>query len=124
MDSRSLIGAIVALSAPDGRIFRFHVAALTPYAGETYAVLEHDAQDGQLLVTKIEMEDDQPVFVVVGEEDIITAVMEKQVAETIARAMADMPEEDECECGHHHDHDGCGCGHHHRPNPSYIKRQS
>lgn len=136
--SQSIIGAQVELSAPDGRIFRFHVAALVPYAGDTYAVLEHDAGDGQLLVTHIEMEQDQPVFVVVGEEDIITAVMEKQVADTIARAMAEAEEEDcdcqschgdhahsHCDCGHEHHHDHCSCGHaHHRPLPSYIKRQS
>ena len=118
MQSQSIIGAQVELSAPDGRIFRFHVAALVPYAGETYAVLEHEAEDGALLVTHIEMENDQPVFVVVGEEDIITAVMEKQVADTIARAMANAPEEDEdeghhCHCGHHHDH-ACSCGHDHQ----------
>lgn len=114
MQSQSLIGAQVELSAPDGRIFRFHVAAMVPYAGESYAVLEHDAEDGQLLVTHIEMEGDQPVFVVVGEEDIITAVMEKQVAETIARAMAEFPEEDEeCSCGHDH----CNCGHDHHEEP-------
>ena len=154
MHSQSIIGAQVELSAPDGRIFRFHVAALVPYAGDTYAVLEHDAGDGQLLVTHVETENDQPIFVVVGEEDIITAVMEKQVADTIARAMAQAEEQDcdceneDCHCGHHHDdcdcghhhehHDHCDCGHHHehhdhcdcghghhhRPMPSYIKKQS
>jgi len=118
MQSQSIIGAQVELSAPDGRIFRFHVAALVPYAGETYAVLEHDGGDGELLVTHIEMENEQPVFVVVGEEDIITAVMEKQVADTIARAMANAQEEDEedghhCSCGHHHHDHHCSCGHAH-----------
>lgn len=149
-NSQSFIGAQVELSAPDGRIFRFHVAALVPYAGDTYAVLEHEAEDGQLLVTHIETENDQPVFVVVGEEDIITAVLEKQVADTIARAMAQLDVQDEadelcdyscghehhhdCDCGHEHHHD-CDCGHDHnhdcscdhehghRPMPSYIKRQ-
>ena len=150
--SQSFIGAQVELSAPDGRIFRFHVAALVPYAGDTYAVLEHEAEDGQLLVTHIETENDQPVFVVVGEEDIITAVLEKQVADTIARAMAQLDVQDEadelcdcscghehhhhdCDCGHEHHHHDCDCGHDHhhdcscghehghRPMPSYIKRQ-
>lgn len=150
-NSQSFIGAQVELSAPDGRIFRFHVAALVPYAGDTYAVLEHEAEDGQLLVTHIETENDQPVFVVVGEEDIITAVLEKQVADTIARAMAQLDVQDEadelcdcgcghehhhdcdcghehhhdCDCGHEHHHHDCDCGHDHghRPLPSYIKRQ-
>lgn len=133
MDADALIGAQVELTAPDGRIFRFRVASLVPYAGETYAVLEHEGDDGQLLVTHIEADaEGTPVFVVAGEEDIISAVLEKQVAQTIARAMERMPEQDEedCCCGHDHHHDDCSCGcdHHHdhdyshRPMPSYIKR--
>lgn len=116
MQSQSLIGAQVELSAPDGRIFRFHVVALVPYAGEPYAVLEHDAEDGQLLITHIEEENGEAVFVVVGEEDIITSVMEKHVADTIARAMEreirdeDDPCEDDCHCHHH---PPCDCGHMH-----------
>ena len=88
MNHEALIGAQVELTAPDGRVFRFRVSALTPYAGETYAVLEEEKQDGQLLVTHVETDaDGAPVFVVVGEEDIITAVLEKQVAETIMAAL-------------------------------------
>lgn len=151
MELEALIGAEVELSTPDGRVFHFRVASLVPYAGEVYAVLEHMAEDGQLLVTHVETGADQaPVFVVVGEEDIITGVLEKQVAQTIARAMQKAEEEDEeddcdcgcdhdhhdchcghehhenhnCSCGHEHHHDSCSCGHHHRPMPSYIKKQS
>lgn len=141
MDLQALIGAEVELSAPDGRVFHFRVMSLVPYAGEIYAVLEHMAEDGQLLVTHVEAGADQaPVFVVVGEEDIITGVLEKQVAQTIARAMEKAEEEDEaddchcgcdhdhhdCHCGHDHgghDPDHCSCSHHHRPLPSYIKKQ-
>ena len=119
MDLEALIGAQVDLSAPDGRIFHFRVASLVPYAGEAYAVLEHMAEDGQLLVTHIETDaDNAPVFVVVGEDDIISGVLEKQVAQTIARAMEsvqeqDADEEDDCGCGHAHHHDHCNCGHEH-----------
>jgi pimeloyl-ACP methyl ester carboxylesterase len=116
MELEALIGAEVELSTPDGRVFHFRVASLVPYAGEVYAVLEHMAEDGQLLVTHVETGADQaPVFVVVGEEDIITGVMEKLVARSIAKAMEDVQEQDhECSCGHHHHHDhDCHCGHHH-----------
>lgn len=124
MNPESLIGAPVALMAPDGREFRFHVAALVPYAGETYAVLEQDGEDGQMLVTAVEMTEDHiPSFVVQGEEDIITGVMEKLVARSIARVMEQCEEEDgpcehdhhPCSCGHdhhHHQHE-CSCGHDH-----------
>ncbi|MBQ4639426.1 MAG: hypothetical protein IJB69_02785 [Clostridia bacterium] len=111
MNPESLIGAPVALQAPDGRVFRFHVAALVPYAGETYAVLEEDGEQGQMLVTAIEMTDDHiPAFVVQGEEDIITSVMEKLVARSIARAMEQEQAQD-CDCGHHHHTHDCSCGH-------------
>ncbi|MBR6810074.1 MAG: hypothetical protein IKM64_07305 [Clostridia bacterium] len=120
----SLIGAPVALQAPDGRVFRFHVAALVPYEGETYAVLEEESESGQMLVTLVEVaEDNIPAFLVQGDEEIITGVMETLVARSIARSME---EGEECSCGHdhhdghtcscrhdhHHDHD-CHCGHHH-----------
>lgn len=113
MRPESLIGAPVALSAPDGRMFRFHVAALVPFEGETYAVLEQDGEDSQMLVTLVEMgEDHIPAFVVQGEEKVITGVMETLVARSIFHAMDE--EETKCACGHHHEqgHD-CSCGHHH-----------
>lgn len=128
MNPDALIGAQVELSAPDGRIFRFTVASLIPYAGETYAVLS-SADDGEdLLVTHIESDGDGvPSFVVATEEDIITAVLEKQVAQTIARALADVedaaeeadavPDAPVCTCGQAE----CVCGAcAWRPRPSYI----
>lgn len=106
----SLIGAPVALQAPDGRVFRFHVAALVPYEGETYAVLEEESESGQMLVTLVEVaEDNIPAFLVQGDEEIITGVMETLVARSIARSME---EGDTCSLGHDHHHD-CDCGHHH-----------
>ena len=135
-----LIGAQVELSAPDGRVFHFHVKFFAPYAGETYAVLEHD-DDGQLLVTTVEPTDDgQVAFTVVGEEDIISAVLEKLAAYSVAMALEQEAAQDAdgcgCGCDHHSHHhgDGCCCGHHQedghdhhhdahgRPLPSYIKR--
>ena len=121
MDAQALIGAQVALSAPDGSIYRFRVQSFVPYAGETYAVLEHEGGDGQLLVTHVEMENEAPAFVVVGEDDIITGVMEKLVARSIAKALEESGEEDEDEVpeeneGHSH------AEHSHKHLPSYIKR--
>ena len=115
LPSDALIGAQVELSAPDGRIFRFTVLSLIPYA------LNGDG--GDLLVTHIETDGDGvPSFVVVSEEDIISAVLEKQVAQAIAQAL----EEDEadeaspvCTCGQAE----CVCGAKAwRPRPSYIRR--
>ncbi len=125
MKPESMIGAPVALQTPDGREFRFHVAALVPYGGDTYAVLEEDGEEGQMLVTAVEMtEDNIPSFVVQGEEDIITGVMEKLVARSIARELEGLEDEGchcghdhhhECHCGrdHHHHSHHCDCGHHH-----------
>lgn len=135
MEQSDLIGAQVELSAPDGRVFCFHVNFLAPYAGETYAVLEHDA-DGQLLVTTVEPAPDgqgQVAFTVVGEEDIISAVLEKLAAYSVTMALENEAAQDEddcdCGCGHAHEHhDGdCCCHHHHDENghrhlPSYIKK--
>ena len=98
MDAEALLGAKVDLSTPDGQVLHFQVQSLVPYAGETYAVLAHLDGENELLVTHIEMnEDETPAFVVVGEDDIISAVMEKLVARTIARSMEDCADEDEPE---------------------------
>ena len=48
-----------------------------------------------MLITHIETDaDGAPVFVVVGEEDIITAVLEKQVAARIARQLEGLSDRD------------------------------
>ena len=39
MTPNDLQGAAVALTAPDGTVYRFRYGASIPYAGETYAVL-------------------------------------------------------------------------------------
>ena len=136
MNTEALIGAQVELSAPDGRIFRFRVCSLVPYAGETYAVLEEEKQDGQLLVTHVEEGPEGiPLFVVAGEEDIISAVLEKQVAQTIARALdklediedasPDEPADDPLPNSPGHtllSNGRCSCGRFHKSFPAYIRR--
>ena len=110
MNPHSLIGAPVALQAPDGRVFRFHVAALVPFRNDTYAVLEEESESGQMLVTLVEVgEDHIPSFLVQGDEEIITGVMETLVARSIARSLEG--EEEACTCDH--GRESCGCGHHH-----------
>ena len=94
--SEYLIGARVELSTPEGEVYRFCVRSLQSYACETFAVLVEEKQEGQLLVTHVETDAlGAPVFVVVGEEDIITAVLEKQVAETIMQSLKDVADTDE-----------------------------
>lgn len=108
MKPEALIGERVALETPEGDTLYFRVAALVPYAGQTYAVLEEEQGNDQLLITALEpMDDGLFQFVVMDEEDIITAVIEKFVARNISLAMEGLPEED-----HEHDCD-CGCRHHH-----------
>ena len=51
--SEGLIGRQVALTTPEGDVYRFVVRSLQPYAGETYAVLEEEKLDGQMLITHI-----------------------------------------------------------------------
>lgn len=126
MDPRSLLGGQVELSAPDGSVFRFRVQSLVPYAGETYAVLEHEEEDGQLLVTHLEAEGGAPAFVVVGEDDIITGVMEKLVARSIAKALEESGEKDSRDEEWEDEEPpspSCNCGRSHRRLPDYIKRQ-
>lgn len=112
MNPEELIGAQVALRAPDGAALLFRIASLVPLETETYAVLEEDRENGMLLVTHVEEENGEPAFVVEGEEEIISAVLEKQVARAIAQAM-EKDGGEECACGHEHPHD-CSCGHEHR----------
>ncbi len=128
MNPEELIGAQVALRTPEGGALLFRIASLVPLETETYAVLEEDRENGMLLVTHVEEENGVPAFVVEGDEGVISAVLEKQVARVIARAMenADDGDRDEgaenpgCACGHDHGHDhghahphDCPCGHGH-----------
>lgn len=94
--SEQWIGQRVELCTPEGEVYRFQIRSLQTYAGDSYAVLEEEKQDGQLLVTHVETDAlGAPVFVVVGEEDIITAVLEKQVAQTIMQSLQGLEDRDD-----------------------------
>ena len=114
MKTPDLNEAVVELTAPDGRVFRFRYGATIPYAGQDYVVLlemEDNANgEEQILVTRLEEENGELSFVVAEEEDVIEQVFNKYCAMNIQSAVNDMPE---CGCGHQHN-DGCGCGHHHQ----------
>lgn len=107
MSEHDLNDAVVELTAPDGRVFRFRYGATIPYAGQEYVVLlemEND-QNGeeQILITRVEDHDGELSFVVAEEEDVIQQVFDKYVAMSINQAVEGL---EDCDCGHHH---GCGC---------------
>ena len=75
---------LVDITGPDGTVFHFRFGAMSPYAGEEYAVLlelELDENgEEQVLITKVEKTEDGNLgFVVAEEEDIIQAVFDKYV---------------------------------------------
>ena len=76
--------AVVELTAPDGRVFRFRYGAVIPYAGEEYVVLleMEDSPSGeeQILITRVVEQDGELSFVVAEEEDVIQAVFDMYVA--------------------------------------------
>lgn len=123
MDTPELNDAVVELTAPDGKVFRFRYGATIPYAGQDYVVLlemENDPNgEEQILVTRLEENDGELSFVVAEEEDVIEQVFNKYCALNIRDALSQLPE-DGCCCGHDHG-TGCGCcddhgdacGHHH-----------
>ena len=110
-----LSDAVVELTAPDGRVFRFRYGATLPYAGQDYVVLleleDDPSGQEQILVTRLEEEDGQLSFVVAEEEDVIEQVFNKYVALSLQNAVTGIPEDG---CGCHEDgcgchEDGCGC---------------
>ena len=122
--------AVVELTAPDGRVFRFRYGAVIPYAGEEYVVLleMEDSPSGeeQILITRVVEQDGELSFVVAEEEDVIEQVFNKYVAMTLQAATEGLHDCDDdcccghehhdCDCGHDHHHDhgcDCGCDHHH-----------
>lgn len=113
-----LTGAVVELTAPDGRGYRFRYGAVIPYAGVEYVVLREitDGEDEQILITRVEETPEGLAFVAAEEEDVIEQVYSKYCLTSIRAAVADLPEcEDDCCChDHHHDHHhtcDCGCDH-------------
>ena len=117
MQTPDLNDAVVELTSPDGKVYRFRYGATIPYAGQDYVVLlemESDPNgEEQILVTRLEEENGELSFVVAEEEDVVEQVFTKYCALSVQTAVADLPE-NECGCGHnHHDDEDCGCGHHH-----------
>ena len=90
-----LIGAQVALTAPDGAVWRFRCDALLPYAGETSAVLVSDADEGPVRITRPVRQGGTMAFVAAQEEDVVERVLDKYHQELIRRAVADLPEDGE-----------------------------
>ena len=120
MDTPDLNDAVVELTSPDGKVYRFHYGATIPYAGQDYVVLiemEKDANgEEQILITRVVEENGELSFVVAEEEDVVEQVFTKFCAMNVQTAVADLPEDGcGCGCGHHHheEEDACGCGHHH-----------
>ena len=98
MEQERLIGAPVKISAPDGRIFLFHVASVEVYAGTEYAVLENDEETDFNLVTRIESRDDgQTAFHLSREEDVIEAVLSKYLERRVRRVLDDDGKQDEAD---------------------------
>lgn len=91
MDAQpDLTGAPVALTAPDGTVYRFHYTAAIPYAGTLYAVLTEDGRDSeaesQILITRVSAENGTLAFTVAQEDDVIEQVYAKYVAQRLRQA--------------------------------------
>ena len=82
---------VVELTTPDGNTLRFRYGAIVPYAGEDYVVLLEmdDTPEGeeQILITRLEEQDGEQIFVVAEEEDVIQAVFDKYVKATTDAAL-------------------------------------
>lgn len=111
-----LTDAVVELSAPDGRVYRFRYGATIPYAGMDYVVLREiagNAEDEQILITRMEETPEGLAFIAAEEEDVIEQVYGKYCLSSVSAAVADLPECDDCCCHdheHHHHHHACDCG--------------
>ena len=94
MTLNDLQGAAVALTAPDGTVYRFRYGASVPYAGETYAVLlSEEVGDGeQILITRVERQGEEIAFVAAEGEDVVEQVWGKYCDLRIRQAVRDLPE--------------------------------
>ena len=91
-DSSLLENAVIELTDPAGKVYRFRYEATIPYAAADYIMLsELDAQPGQemVLVTRLHEEEGSLSFSVVEEEDIIDSVLEKYTARRIGLMLDD-----------------------------------
>ena len=133
IDSQAIADAVVELTAPDGKVYRFRYGAVLPYAGQEYVVLveleNNENDEEQLLITRLSNSPEGELsFEVVTEDDIIQAVFQKYMTESV-RGSLDFEDGccgscrcddqgDGCSCGHDHDHQStggcggaCGCNH-------------
>ena len=93
MTYEDLLGAPVELTDPEGRVYRFEVECVIPYAGQSYVVLHGQQDHEQLLITHPEQGEDGTLgFVVAQEEDIIEAVMEKRLMTKIREDLRSLPD--------------------------------
>ncbi len=124
VDPETLADAIVELTAPDGRVFKFRFGAVIPYAGQDYVVLleleeeeeqqDQPEQEDKLLITRLlESPEGDLSFEVVQEEDVVETVFQKYMTQLVQGALDGEDEPCDCGCGHHHDHGDhdCDCGH-------------
>jgi hypothetical protein len=128
VDPEAFADALVELTAPDGRVFKFRFGAVIPYAGQDYVVLleleedeeqqekpDQPEQEDKLLITRLlESPEGDLSFEVVQEEDVVEAVFQKYMTQLVQGALDGEDEPCGCGCcGHDHDHEGhdCDCGH-------------
>ena len=92
-----LIGAKVALTAPDGTVYHFRYGATVPYAGEEFAVLlSEEAGDGeQILITRMEEQEGTIAFIAAQEDDVVEQVWSKYCDMMVRQAAEDLPEAEE-----------------------------
>jgi len=113
---QELEDAVMELTAPDGRVFRFRFGAVIPYADQDYVVLlemENDENgEEQLLITRlIESPEGNLSFEVAEEEDVIREVYMKYTMQSVKQTL---DQEEPCSCGHEHKDHGCSCGQEHK----------
>ena len=86
---------LVELTGPDGTVYQFRYGAMTPYAGQEYAVLiemeESPEGEEQILVTRVEKaEDGNLEFIVAEEPDVIQTVFEKYLKLSVEAGLEGM----------------------------------
>lgn len=88
----TLENAVIELTDPNGKVYRFRYVDTVSYAAEEYVVLAEMAGEGDgnemVLITTVRAgEDGLLAFEVVEEEDIIESVLEKYTARMIRNTL-------------------------------------
>lgn len=89
-----LNGQSVRFTLPNGKQIPFRVTETVPVGTDLYAVLEEEGGSGQLIVALVIGSGEELSFMVVQDEEMITAVFEQVTARAISRLMENTPEED------------------------------